>query len=464
MEDWAKGLEWLSKGFELTSENLGGISQLKEKAAIFWLDILSKILYLLAATGSFYLIIRRFLRRKMLEILADPVAFWNNKPERKRRKQYQRQMKGSRIPTIAIADFKGGTGKSMIAANLAACLDEQGARVLLLDLGHNTTLSQMMPMDSKAQGFPYNAHHVLAGKDSYYPPVKLKGSFRHSYIYAAMGDLGKEDAKLAFYRLIGTKKRDIRFHVHDYLSKDSIQKQFDIVIIDMPAQLSTAVANALCACTHVLVPTILDRATLPKTIDTLKTVQAFRKALRLNFRFLGVLPSIVASSKKLGTGERQAFRWLKGELQREFADLLVPHTKKREVLDALNIWIASRVGLRHEPGDDLPYFKSTDTALRAMFDNLRRTIDDQLLGQDFKLPYLDEQAKRAAAAIAATAVAAQNQPVASTLPQSPPMASKIAPQPVTEQPEEPPASTIEAEIEAVKQAMLAPVIEQKQAS
>ena len=164
-----------------------------------------------------------------------------------------------------------------------------------------------------------------------------------------------------------------------------------MVIIDMPAQLSTAAVNALCAATHVLVPSILDMATLQVTCENLGMIRDLRKALGLNFRFLGVLPSMVASGKGYAPREHKALMALRQELKGRFARLLVPGTKTSEPLGVLNVWLAHKGALRQQPGQDLPFFTSADAELTGMFDNLRREIEGQLLAQGFALAYLERQ-------------------------------------------------------------------------
>ena len=469
MEEWTKFVSFFPEAIDFLTGRDFEISKLSEVSGLLWLKYSAYLLSFFTAFLAFYMRLRSVMRRKMLEILVDPIAFWNKKPSRKRIKKYRTQMTGS-IPIIAIADFKGGTGKSMIATNLAACLDQHEAKVLVLDLGHNTTLSQMLPMDEKAKGFAWSAHHILKGKGVYYPPEKLTGSFQNSYLYPAMDDLRKDDARLAFRRLIGSQKGDIRFHVHDYLSTEAIQKRFDMVIIDMPARLSTTAANALCACTHVLVPTVLDPATQPATIETLKTLRNYRKALKLKFRFLGVVPSMVQSQAGLGRHEIPARQSLADEMERQFATLRVPGTSTKETIDLWDRHIMNKVGLRHRAQQNLPYFTINDAVIRAMFDNMRRRIEDDLLPQGFDLAYLEKEAAR----VSLVANERQEAAVASSLAPLPaPMTAPASEHPsgpnqpaVAVQPERTAASaaakpmaptdpsTIQHEIEAVRQAML----------
>ncbi len=55
------------------------------------------------------------------------------------------------------------------------------------------------------------------------------------------------------------KLRDVRYNLADVLQSKAIKDAFDVVIIDCPPRLTTSTAQALCAGSHLLIPTILDK-------------------------------------------------------------------------------------------------------------------------------------------------------------------------------------------------------------
>jgi cellulose biosynthesis protein BcsQ len=363
--------------------------------SIFWLEVSTKLVLLIAALFSAFFWGRRVLKAKLQQILIDPDAFWNKKTTSNQLSAYKKQINKS-IPVIAIANYKGGVGKSMISANLAAYFDKAGARVLLIDYDYQGSLTDIVPYANK-DSMTFSAQYILEGKNGFHKPEKLGRSFKRTDIYPAETGLSRVDSKIVFDWLIGATKKDIRFNTYEYISQPKIQNNYDLVIIDTPPRLSAATANALCAATHILVPTILDTVSSRTVIRTLDMFVKFRNSLGLNFSFLGVVPSQKQNNVEYTNREKAALKYLKNELNSNFGNLVNPITKQQEKIEVLEHQpIMHKVGLLHLDGDDLSFFKKSprpgEAIIVQMFTRLGNVIVHKIVkhpGCHFKIAAKD---------------------------------------------------------------------------
>src|SRR3972149_10867588 len=72
-------------------------------------------------------------------------------------------------------------------------------------------------------------------------------------------DLAQVETRLLVRWLLRADGFDLRYVLADLLLSPEVQAAFDRIIIDAPPRLSTAAIQALCASTHLLIPTILDQ-------------------------------------------------------------------------------------------------------------------------------------------------------------------------------------------------------------
>jgi chromosome partitioning protein len=154
--------------------------------------------------------------------------------------------------TIAIANFKGGVGKTSTAAHLSQYFALHGYRTLAIDLDAQaslTTLFGLLPdseIDTETTALPY-----LEGRID-----TLAGSVRQTYWHG----LDLIPANLALYgaefSLANRQNTEENFRFYSTLSEGlkTIRDNYDVIIIDTPPSLSYVTTNALFAADGIIVP------------------------------------------------------------------------------------------------------------------------------------------------------------------------------------------------------------------
>jgi chromosome partitioning protein len=188
---------------------------------------------------------------------------------------------GTRV--IALANQKGGVGKTTTAINLGTALAAVGERVMLIDLDPQGNASTGLGIDRTRREF--SSYDVLVGNCDLLRSEQATAVPRLTIVPANLDLLGLE------VELVGNSNKNFRLRsaIAEYVNRPSVEALCNYILLDCPPSLNLLTINALTAASAVVVPLQCEFFALEGLSQLLNTVDQVKRTLNPKLDIHGIV-------------------------------------------------------------------------------------------------------------------------------------------------------------------------------
>ena len=216
-----------------------------------------------------------------------------------------------RARVVAVANQKGGVGKSTTAVNLGAALAETGQRVLIMDLDPQGNASTGLGIEPGRR--QVGTYQVMS------QGVPIQEAVMETAVPGVWAIPSTIDLAGAEIELVGQISRETRLA----RALEPVLGTYDFVILDCPPSLGLLTVNALTACDELIVPIQCEYYALEGLGQLLRNVRLVQQSLNPKLRLTGIVMTMFDSRTKLS---EQVVEEVKRYFGPRVYDTIIPRT------------------------------------------------------------------------------------------------------------------------------------------